>query len=377
MKFNIKKDIIQGAFQKVSTSKVISGYIPIPILNGILLEVTLDEIKITASNSHDTIQHCLDVDGENIQVFETGTIVLPKEIIEVIKKLNNVIEFTLNGFELMIVSGKKDFSLNCLDPEEYPKFPEFDLSNPTLTVSCEYFQKLINKTAFAASDSETRPILQGVLIEVLNGVCNVICTDSHRLAKVELSTTSTKDIRITVPAKSLGNVIKLFDLKHDVDVFVENQQFVLLKNGPTMFLSRLLDGNFPDVSRLVPNEHKALMTMNREAFIDAADSLKEIIKASDGNSQGVIKLHVNGIATFSSNQTQRGRGKIQVPYESLEGEDDFTITFSCKYMLDALKAIEDETVSFYFQDSMRPFILKPTEQSSIEELQLILPVRTI
>lgn len=376
MKFVINCEVIQKAFAKVDSSKVISGNVAIPILNAILLEVTMDEISLTASNSHDTIRHCIPVDGESVQVIEPGKTVLPKDILGSVKKLKTNVEFTLDGYDLLIVSGKKEFSFICLDAEEYPRFPEFSSTTPTLRVSGEDFKRLITKTAYAASTSETRPILQGVNIQVSDGNCRMVCTDSHRLAKVDYPTSSTGEIAITVPAKGLDSASKVFDLKHDVEFFVENQQFILMKNETTMYLARLLDGNYPDTSRLIPNDYKAVMVVNREAFFDAIDSLTNLAKTNDNNNQGTVKLHVNGVATFTTTQSQRGKGKISVPYESLDGPDDFVITFSCKYALDALKAMEDEFVSFHYQGDMRPFVMKPSETSSVNEMQLILPVRT-
>ncbi|MGN7300742.1 hypothetical protein [Ferdinandcohnia sp. SAFN-114] len=105
--------------------------------------------------------------------------------------------------------------------------------------------------------------------------------------------------------------------------------------------------------------------------------MNEVSKTADNNNEGVVKLHVNGAATISSQQAQTGKGQIEIPYSSLEGEDDYDIAFSCKYAIDALKALHCDEVSFRFTGPMRPFLITPVEDTEVEERQLILPVRTI
>ncbi|WP_201715485.1 DNA polymerase III subunit beta [Rossellomorea arthrocnemi] len=377
MNFEVNKDVIVEGFKKVS--KVLSNNTSIPILGGILLEASMEELCLTASNSSETIRHCIPVDGADLNVLGTGKTVIPKSVVDIVKKCNKEIHFTLEGYSLNLISGKKDFNFNCLDPEEYPKLPMYKLDRPTFTLKGNEFHDMIRKTAYAASTSETRPILQGVCFELQDGNCRMVCTDSHRLARVNQKSASEKDaLKVVVPAKSFDNATKVFDLSQDVDVFIENQNHILFRNHGTMFLSRLLDGSYPDTSRLIPESHKSVMTINRAELFDSIDSLKEIASASDSNnSSGVVKLHVNGVATFTTASNQRGKGKIVLPYDHLDGDDDFTISFSCKYALDALKTLDSDLVEMKFQGDMRPFLICPVgEHEALEELQLILPVRT-
>lgn len=376
MKFEINRDLLVEAFSKVG--KVVSSKATIPILQGFLLEVTQEKIIITGSDSTETIRHAIAVDGEDINVIEPGKVVMPKQIEAIVKKSNNCIEFSLDGFKTTIKSGKSEFEIICLDADEYPKFPEYDYSSPSLLLAGEQFRDLIKKTAFAASTSETRPILQGVCLEVGKGNVNLVCTDSHRLARVVHKAQSEQDIKIVVPAKSFDNMAKVFDLDKEVEVFVQNEQSILLKNGQTCFISRLLSGNYPDTSRLIPTDSKELVTINRKELVDGLELIKEIA-SSDNKNSGVVKLHVNGVASLSSQQAQKGKGKIDIPYDSFEvnGEDnELTIAFDCKYALDALKSMDCETVEMNFTGPLRPFVIKPHGAVQLEELQLILPVRT-
>lgn len=374
MKFEMKRDLLVEGFTKVG--KVVSAKASIPILQGFLLEVTQDEIIITGSDTSETIKHAIKVDGEDITVTEPGKVVLPKQIEAIVKKSNNLIEFSLDGFKTTIKSGKSEFEINCLDADEYPKFPDYDYSSPSLLLAGEQFRDLIKKTAFAASTSETRPILQGVCVEVEKGNVNLVCTDSHRLARVSHKAQSEQAIKIVVPAKSFDNMCKVFDLDKQVEVFVQNEQNILLRNGQTYYISRLLSGNYPDTSRLIPTDAKEMVTINRKELVDGLELIKEIASSAD-KSSGVVKLHVNGVASLSSQQSQKGKGKIDISYDSFESEShELTISFDCKFALDALKSMDCETVDMNFTGSLRPFVIKPHGDVQLDELQLILPVRT-
>ncbi|QHA38745.1 DNA polymerase III subunit beta (plasmid) [Rossellomorea marisflavi] len=376
MKLTIHKETITEALKKVT--RVLASNSAIPILNGVLLEVSNKEVLLTASNSTETIRQTITVDNVSVDVIEPGKIVIPKPVIDIVKKCNKDINFSLNGYSLNVVSGKKTFDFTCLDATDYPKFPDIDLSKPSFVLEGHTFHQLIRKTAYAASNSETRPILTGVCFELAEGNCSMICTDSHRLGRVIQPAASEEKLKIVVPAKAFDTMTKVFDFGQDVEMFIENDLHILIKNNSTTFLSRLLEGTYPDCNRLIPSTNSSVMTINREALFDAIDTLKDIASQSDTSKDtGVVKLNVNGVATFSTANNQKGKGTIEIPYENLEGEDDFTVSFNCKYALDALKSLDSDVVEVSFNGGMRPFLMGPTGDADLEEVHLILPVRTV
>ncbi|MFE7064206.1 DNA polymerase III subunit beta [Sutcliffiella sp. NPDC057660] len=371
MKFSIKRDLLMEGLNRVI--KVVNQKHSIPILQGILFELTADKLTITGSDSTETIRHIIDADGDGLLIESEGNMVFPKNIVEITKKLNKEIAFSQDGYNATIISGKSEFQIITLDAEEYPKFQSFDLNSPTVTYKGPEFRDLVRKTAFSAADSEIRPILTGVCIEVVQEDCTLVCTDSHRLSKISKRAKVNQDFKVVVPARSLETASKIFS-DSDVDMYLSPQQ-LLLRNGSTLYLSRLLDGNYPDTSRLIPTDYQNKLTIDRKEFIDGLEMLKGLSLSADDNKGGIVKLHINGAANLSTNQTQRGKGKVDVPYTSYEGEEDFTISFSIKYAQEALKSIDKEKVDIFFQGQLRPFVIQPTEVT--EELQLILPVRTV
>ncbi|NRD81044.1 DNA polymerase III subunit beta [Bacillus sp. BRMEA1] len=377
MKFEIKRDVLVDGLTKVG--KVVKSKASLPILQVFLLEVTDKEIIITGSDNTETIKYAITVDGEDVKVIESGNIVIPYQIEAIVKKSNNCIQFSLeDGNKTTIKSGKSEFEMICLDAEDFPRLPQFDYVNPSLVLAGEQFKDLIKKTYFAASTAETRPILQGVCIELVPGYVHLVSTDSHRLARVRHQAQAEEEMTVVVPAKSLDNMSKVFDLDQQVEVFVQNEQTILCKNGQTYYMSRLLNGNYPDTNRLIPTDSSEIVTINRKQLVDGLELIKEVATSGEGNKSGVVQFHVNGVASLSSQQSQKGKGKIDIPYESFESEEhEMTISFDCKYALDALKSMDCETVDMSFKGSMRPFVIKPHgDDVQLDELQLILPVRT-
>lgn len=373
MKININKSLLLEGLNIVS--KVVSTKSVIPVLTGILMEVNEENVLLTGSDSTNIISYSIPVDGVTVHVESPGKIILPKQAVEIVKKLKEDISFSLEEKTLKISSDKSKFNLNCMDSEEYPRIPAIK-GKPLITLKAHTFQDCINKTAFSAADTDTRPILQGVLFAVDSGALTMVSTDSHRLGRVHYPIQEETDLfQAVFPAKSLEMMGKVFDRSQDVELY-SSDNLIFLKNGQITFASRLLEGNYPETSRLIPQDSRAVMVLNRKEFLNSLELIGGIAK--DGNN-GIAKLHVNGAANIHASSSEAGKGEVEVFYSSLEGEEDFEISFNIRYAIDALKSMETTDVEFHFNGSMRPFLLTPHEEdnSELEELQLILPIRTV
>ncbi|WP_176551106.1 DNA polymerase III subunit beta [Bacillus sp. AFS040349] len=376
MKLEMQRDTLLVALQAVS--KAINKT-ALPILQGIYVEVTNEEIIIKASDNTDTLVHLIPVDNEGVTVSSTGKTVFPKNIVDIVKRAGKTVEISSedNGLITKVKSGKKiDFDMNCMDPLEYPELPIKDLSQPTFSVSGEQFRDLARKSVFATSESQTRPILTGVCLTVKGDCIELVATDSHRLSKLNLSvTTSNKEeMSIVIPKGTWDKGLKSFDLSKNVEFFV-HELSVVMRNGQTVFNSRLLDGNFPDTSRLIPTDHKQKMTIDRKELISGLEFINGVV---DDKKTASTKLHINGVASLSPSTAQSGKGNFDIFYDMFEGEDEFDINFSVRYCLEALQSIDTDTVDIHFEGPMRPFVINPVYDDishSSKELQLILPVR--
>ncbi|RIW31570.1 DNA polymerase III subunit beta [Bacillus salacetis] len=377
MKFVIQRDALVQSVGDVM--KAVTSRTTIPILTGIKIIANDEGVTLTGSDSDISIESFIPKEEEGneiVEVTENGGIVLQAKFFsEIVKKLPmDTVEIEVqNHLQTVIRSGKAEFNLNGLDPEEYPHLPQIEEGN-ALKVPTDLLKTMIRQTVFAVSTSETRPILTGVNWKVEDGELSCIATDSHRLAmrKAALENDNGKEYNIVIPGKSLTELSKILDDNSDpVEIVITDNQ-VLFKAKHLLFFSRLLEGNYPDTSRLIPNESKTELTLATKEFLQAIDRASLLAREGRNN---VVKLSTidNGLIEISSNTPEIGKVIEQVQSQSVDGEE-LKISFSAKYMMDALKALEGTEIHVNFTGAMRPFVIKPLHDDSI--LQLILPVRT-
>jgi DNA polymerase III subunit beta len=377
MKFTIQKDYLVQSVQDVM--KAVSSRTTIPILTGIKMVASEEGVTLTGSDSDISIESFIPAEDEGKEIVElekSGSVVLPARFFsEIVKKLpKETVQIEVQShFSTVIRSGKAEFNLNGLDAEEYPHLPQIEEEN-IFKIPADLFKNMIRQTVFAVSTSETRPILTGVNWRVEGKQLTCIATDSHRLALRKATVESENDAQynVVIPGKSLSEFSKILDDSNDlVDIVITENQ-VLFKTKHLLFFSRLLDGNYPDTSRLIPNESKTAVTLNVKEFLQAIDRASLLAREGRNN---VVKLSTlpEGVIEISSNSPEIGKVIEEVQSTSIEGEE-LKISFSAKYMLDALKALEGSEIIINFTGAMRPFVIRTVEDDFM--LQLILPVRT-
>ena len=377
MKFEIMRDKLLDGLSDVM--KAISQKVAIPILTGIKIEVDEKGMTLTGSDSDITI--CTFIPAEDngeqiIRVVEKGSIVLQAKVFsEIVRKLptNEVTIEVANGLQTHIQSGKSEFHLIGLDPEDYPVLPEVK-DDYLFSLPADLMKSIIRETVFAVSQQETRPVLTGVLWEVKDGGLACIATDSHRLARRLTIPEDMPEVpfSVVIPGKSLQELNKILpDNGELVDIVIADQQ-VLFKTRGVLFYSRLLEGNYPDTSRLIPLEYKTSVTVNGRLLLQAIDRASLLAREERNN---IVRFSANEgkVIEISSNSPEVGKVEELVEAIGVTGEE-LNISFSAKYMMDALKAIDGQDITIQFTGAMRPFILKSVDDDSI--LQLILPVRT-
>jgi DNA polymerase-3 subunit beta len=278
-----------------------------------------------------------------------------------------------NHLQTVIRSGRSEFNLNGLDAEEYPHLPQVAEEN-VFQIPTDLLKALVRQTVFAVSTSETRPILTGVNWKVENKELTCIATDSHRLAlrKAKLQTETEESQSVVIPGKSLTELSKILDDTSEMVHIVITENQVLFKAKHLLFFSRLLEGNYPDTARLIPNESKTDVVVNTKEFLHAIDRASLLAREGRNNVVKFSTVEGSGVE-ISSNTPEIGKVVEEIQSQSIDGED-LKISFSAKYMMDALKALEGSEIQISFTGAMRPFVIRPMNDDSI--LQLILPVRT-
>ncbi|RRA98523.1 MULTISPECIES: DNA polymerase III subunit beta [Bacillus cereus group] len=378
MRFTIQKDYLVRSVQDVM--KAVSSRTTIPILTGIKVVATEEGVTLTGSDADISIESFIPVEEngkEIVEVKQSGSIVLQtKYFSEIVKKLpKETVEISVeNHLMTKITSGKSEFNLNGLDSAEYPLLPQIE-EHHVFKIPTDLLKHMIRQTVFAVSTSETRPILTGVSWKVYNSELTGIATDSHRLALRKAKIEGIADefqANVVIPGKSLNELSKILDESEEmVDIVITEYQ-VLFRTKHLLFFSRLLEGNYPDTTRLIPAESKTDIFVNTKEFLQAID--RASLLARDGRNN-VVKLSTleQAMLEISSNSPEIGKVVEEVQCEKVDGEE-LKISFSAKYMMDALKALDSTEIKISFTGAMRPFLIRTVNDESI--IQLILPVRT-
>lgn len=372
MKFCIKKDVLLHSLNSVS--KALSSKNLIPVLSGIKFNLTNDGLFLSASDNDISIESFINKDNLE-KIDEVGnTVIQGKYILEIIRKLDgNIINIELlDNIKVLISCGKSEFNLNCMDASEFPNLNIEEKKKPIILKKDE-FKNLINKTFFAVSTQETRPILTGINFKINGANLECIATDSYRLAKkhVLLNDEVEEDINIVIPGKNLLELTKIInDNEENMEMHVFGNK-VLFKFDNTLFQTRVLSGTFPDVNRMIPSNFELEVKASANEFFNVIDRAALLTSEKDKN---IIKFECDGNElVVSSNSPEIGRVEERMEVEK-NNENNIKIAFSSKYMMDAIKTINSKNVLIKFNNDVQPIIIMDEEDETL--LQLILPIKT-
>lgn len=378
MKLTISKEYLNESIQNVS--KAVSSRTTIPILSGIKIDAAANGVTLTASDTDISIQSFIpaEVNGKTIlETVEKGSIVLPAKFFgEIIKKLpSEHIEIEVRPpFQATIRSGSSEVQMVGLDPEEFPQLPQIE-EKKVISVASDLLKTMIRQTSFCVSTSETTPILTGVLWNLSAHGLKFIACDRHRLAQRETplqTEESQKFENIVISGKTLNELNKILpDANELTDIVVSDNQ-VLFRLNNLLFYSRILDGTYPDTSKLIPQNFQTRLVLSAKQLSEAIDRAYLLSREEKTN---IVKLTMqeDGTVEISSSSTELGRVTETLAAEEITG-DLLKISFNSKYMIDALRSIDSESIRLSFTGAMSPIIIEPVGDTKL--LQLILPYRT-
>lgn len=378
MKLTVLKDQLNESIQNVS--KAISNRTTIPILNGIKIDASAEGLTLTASDTDISIQSFIPVELDGSQIIdlsEKGSIVLPAKFFgEIIKKLPaKEVEIETGGnFQAVLRSGSSEIQMVGLDPEEYPQLPHVE-EKKVVSIASDLLKSLIKQTSLAVSTSETTPILTGILWNLQDSQLRLIGCDRHRLAQRETPLQTDADQRfqnIVISGKTLNELNKIIPDQNTLTDIVVSDNQVLFRLDRLLFYTRILDGTYPDTSKLIPQSFQTELVVNADLLVDAIDRAYLLSREDKTN---IVKLIMKDHETIeiSSSSSELGKVTETLPVESLTGEL-LKISFNSKYMLDALRVIDSESIRIGFTGAMSPIIIQPQGETKL--LQLILPYRT-
>ena len=374
MKLTIKKDLLLNALNKVS--KAISTKNLIPVLAGIKFELKKKKLTLTASDNDITIQTMIEsTNEEDFKVEQEGSIIIQgKYILDIVRKLPDKyinIE-VIDELKILIYTENSEFNLNGISESEYPNIG-LEESKKKVHIKASVFKDIVNQTAFASSNEESKPVLTGINFNIVGDILECNSTDSYRLARkiVKLEKVSEDNYNIVIPSHNLIEFTKILgDDSEEVEVHIFNNK-VLFKNGNLKFESRLINGTYPNTANLLPDDSYLVVSTNLNDFYSVIDRVSILTSDKEKN---IVTLETEGnTLTLKSSSAEIGRVEEKMSI-SKNNNEDIKISFSAKYMMEALKSFSTETVDLHFVGEVKPILIKSTEDETLT--QLVLPIRT-
>lgn len=378
MYFKISKREFVNALATVT--RAISTSTPLPLLSGIKIEVFEDKICLTGSDADISIKKTIMADSDDylLDIKEPGAVVIKADIINsIVRKMDadEVEVEIIDGTRTKFAGHSVEQTVSGMNVNDYPNI-DFTKPDKSFEIEPTTLMKIITQTCFATSDKETRPVLTGVNFKANGSKLECVATDSYRLAKKTVTLNQEYNFDITIPARSLrevgkssNEISKTLDNKQNIEIAVNDKKAQFTIND-TLIQTRLIDGQYPETNRLIPSEFK------NELTIDARDMLNAIDRASFIKTDGVsiVKLSASTSEVVLSCKVQEvGTSIEKIEAISYKGEP-MDISFSGRYVFDAIQVLGGSTVKISFSGEMRPFIIESTEDDSV--LELVLPVRT-
>lgn len=349
---------------------------PMPILTGIKIDVLSNKIIITSCNSDISVQ--VVIDDSSIEIKETGNFIIPgRFFINIIRKINSksVEIFVFDNKLIVIKAERSEFKLNMLDYNDYPDINFLKLQNP-IVIKSSSFRNIVKEISFAAATSEKRPIITGVNFKNENNELLCVATDSYRLSRKEMKLENCPDFNIVIPNKSLDELIKIIEeFDGELKIIIDSNK-VLFNFNNVSFQTRLLEGNYPDTSRIVPKDFPVIVKFNRDEIISAVERVSLLSPRDKEKNYNIIQFCITNNRTVEISSTNNEIGDAIeeiIPIDNIVGPI-IKIAFSSRYLLDAVKSTSSSEVSIKFTGEIKPFTVSSDEYPNL--LHVILPVKT-
>ena len=368
MRFRCNKQELNRALNIVS--KAVSTRTTIPTLKGILLEVKENgKLTLTASDMDITIENTISVEGT-----EMGAVVVPAKLFtDIVRKLPND--------EIIVVSEGENINISCLSSEftllgtsadEFPNIKNTETDSKELIFDKCMFSDMIKKTSFAASVDQTKGVITGILVELMSENLRMVAIDGYRMAISTEEVVNMEENKVIISARIMNEINKIITETNngeagDIKLVCDNKSAVIYLDDIKVVL-RLIAGEFIKYEDIIPKDSTIKLLVRKGDLAEAVERASLLSKEGKNN---LVKLSIGDNTLNITSRSEEGNVKEEVLIRK-EG-DDLEIGFNAKYILDILRAIEDEEIEMWFNSSISPCLVKPTEGNRYE--YLILPVR--
>jgi len=365
MDFYITKEEVVKSLNQ--TLGVVEKRQTLPILSNILFEVDESSLKLTATDLESEISTT-----STISNFKSGgKITAPaRKLSDLCRLMPDLVEihFFLDGDNLKIETESGKYNLSTLPSEDFPVF-EIEDTQSQINISSQNLKNLITKTSFAMGNQDWRHYLNGLYMMIDDKVITTVATDAHRLAMAtsslnEASSESTSGI---VPRKSINEIGKLVGDESENVVIQLGQTSIAANVSGTTFVSKLIEGKFPDYEQVIPSGESSLLVVDRKNF---SESLSRVSVLSSEKYKGVRIITKKDSLNISANNPEKEQGEENLPCE-YQGEE-IDIAFNVNYLQEILSTIDSETIEINFFGSEKSCLI--TDPNSENLKYVVMPL---
>lgn len=357
-----KADLVKGVS---IVSKAVPTKTTMPILECILIDANTNTIKLTANDMELGIETV--IDGV---VEQKGMIAIDAKIFsDIVRKLpdNEIIIETDANCQTLITCEKAKFNISGRSGEDFSYLPYIEKDTP-IVLSQFTLKEVIRQTIFSIADNDSNKLMTGELFEINENVLKVVSLDGHRISIRKIYLNNNYELKkVVVPGKTLMEISKILsgDAESEVNIFFTNNH-VLFEFDSTIVVSRLIEGEYFRINQMLSNDYETKLKINKKEFLNCIDRATLLVK--EGDKKPII-INIQDEAMELRIKSQLGTMDEEIFIEK-EGKD-LLIGFNPKFLIDALRVIDDEEVTLYFMNAKAPCFIKDERESYI---YLILPV---
>jgi DNA polymerase-3 subunit beta len=363
MKLQVTQENLAKALNTVA--RVANSRNTLPILSNVLLKTTNNRLSIAATNLDIGITHYI---GSKIE--QEGSITVPARLMQdfVSNLPDSVLKLELTDNKLHISTDQYQSTINGIAADEFPIMPAITSKEP-LKMAAKDFKAALQQVVFAASPDDSRPVLTGVYLHTNEDEIVLAATDSYRLAEKKLDKNKTP-IDVLVPANAANDLLRIINDADKEVVITHDEQQVLFHVGDISLVARLIEGNYPDYRKLIPNKFATIATIKRADFINITKVSSLFARESAGSitikvDESDKQVSINAVASQIGENTAKAEALVKGSGE---------VTLNSRYLIEALNAFSAEEVEFCFNGKLEPCILK--SKTEPKYLHLIMPLRS-